>query len=127
MKDIAPAVGVLLTCAGAAAFWAHKLSQNDAAIKVMKEKMKVLKAESSEKMNVLKAESSEKINVLKAETREKINVLKAENNALEEKTRAEVAVAENRTMNKLLMFGFVEEYTKYQQKLKLFPSKFEVK
>ena len=80
-----------------------------------------------EKMNVLKAESSEKINVLKAETREKINVLKAENNALEEKTRAEVAVAENRTMNKLLMFGFVEEYTKYQQKLKLFPSKFEVK
>ena len=116
MKDIAPAVGVLLTCAGAAAFWAHKLSQNDAAIKVMEEKMKVLKAE-----------SSEKINVLKAETREKINVLKAENNALEEKTRAEVAVAENRTMNKLLMYGFVEEYTKYQQKLKLFPSKFEVK
>ena len=112
MKDIAPAVGVLLTCAGAAAFWAHKLSQNDAAIKVMEEKMKVLK---------------EQMNVLKAETREKINVLKAENNALEEKTRAEVAVAENRTMNKLLMYGFVEEYTKYQQKLKLFPSKFEVK
>ena len=45
MKDIAPAVGVLLTCAGAAAFWAHKLSQNDATVKVMEEKMKVLKAE----------------------------------------------------------------------------------
>ena len=55
------------------------------------------------------AESNEKIKVLKAESNEKINVLKAENHALEEKTRAEVAVAENRTMNKLLMYGFVEE------------------
>ena len=64
------------------------------AIKVMEEKMNVLK---------------EQMNVLKAESNEKINVLKAENHALEEKTRAEVAVAENRTMNKLLMYGFVEE------------------
>ena len=107
--DIAPALGVLVSFAAGAAFWAHKLTQTQDAIcqleRIHNEKLKVVE--------------------------EKMNVLKAENKVLQEKiltglemSRAEIAVAESRTMNKLLMYGFVEEYTKYQEKL--FPSKFEV-
>ena len=125
--DIAPALGVLVSFAAGAAFWAHKLTQTQDAIcqleRIHNEKLKVVE----EKMNVLKAENK----VVVAENKAKISVLKAENKVLQEKiltglemSRAEIAVAESRTMNKLLMYGFVEEYNKYQEKL--FPSKFEV-